>query len=148
MDTSLKFRSVILKFSRMLSDEINTLLLEHQLNYSLWQVLHYIQQHQPCTSTEIAEYLNISRPSIAKRIQPLLKLQAVSQHSEADRRVRILRLTDSGQQLVIHCMHKIDQLEQELLEQSSDTDIQLSIKLIHQLTQQLQHKKSGVHHEH
>ena len=36
-----------------MSDEINTILLQHQLNYSLWQVLYVIQLKQGCTSIDI-----------------------------------------------------------------------------------------------
>ena len=68
MSPPLGFRSAMLRCARMLSDEVNTLLIPYQLNYSLWQVMYVIQEMNGCTSIEIAEILNVSKPSIAKRI--------------------------------------------------------------------------------
>ena len=42
----LNFRASLLRCARLMSDEINIILLPHQLNYSLWQVLYVIQLKQ------------------------------------------------------------------------------------------------------
>ncbi|MGE8560289.1 MAG: MarR family transcriptional regulator, partial [Acinetobacter sp.] len=46
MSPQLKFRASLLRCARLMSDEINTILLPYQLNYSLWQVLYVIQLKQ------------------------------------------------------------------------------------------------------
>src|SRR5690606_13852316 len=123
MSPQLKFRASLLRCARLLSDEINTILLPHQLNYSLWQVLYVIQLKQGCTSIDIAEYLNVSKPSIAKRIHALMQLEVLEQVDTEDKRQKKLILSQKGIQLFQICSEKMDVFEQQLLF-SLDQDMQ------------------------
>ena len=86
MNSLLGFRSSLLRCARMMSDEVNTLLLPYQLNYSLWQVMFVIREKGCCTSIEMAEHLNVSKPSIAKRIQALSALNVLTHIETEDKR--------------------------------------------------------------
>lgn len=109
------FRALLLRSARLFSDEINLILQPHQLNYSLWQVMYVISRHPDCTSIEIAHYLNVSKPSIAKRIHTLQQLGLVSLQEATDRREKKLRLSDHGEVLYTTCSVSIQQLENSLL---------------------------------
>ncbi|MGE8539200.1 MAG: MarR family winged helix-turn-helix transcriptional regulator, partial [Acinetobacter sp.] len=109
--SSTRFRAVLLRCARLLSDEINTILLASQLNYSLWQVLYVIQIHQQCTLIDISNYLNVSKPSISKRIQNLVELALISQIETADKRQKLFTLSEKGIQTFANCSQQIDQFE-------------------------------------
>ncbi|MGA9697387.1 MarR family winged helix-turn-helix transcriptional regulator [Acinetobacter sp.] len=143
MSPQLKFRASLLRCARLLSDEINTILLPHQLNYSLWQVLYVIQLKQGCTSIDIAEYLNVSKPSIAKRIHALMQLEVLEQVDTEDKRQKKLILSQKGIQLFQICSEKMDVFEQQLLF-SLDQDMQkITLTTLHTLMDHLQDLKSG-----
>ncbi|WP_416224581.1 MarR family winged helix-turn-helix transcriptional regulator [Acinetobacter sp. ANC 4779] len=144
MSPQLKFRASLLRCARLMSDEINTILLPHQLNYSLWQVLYVIQLKQGCTSIDIAEYLNVSKPSIAKRIHALMQLEVLEQVDTEDKRQKKLILSQKGIQLFQICSEKMDVFEQQLL-LPLDQDMQKStLTTLHTLMDHLQDLKSGI----
>ena len=99
MNSRLGFRTSLLRSSRMICDEINTLLLPYQLNYSLWQVMFVIHEKQSCTSIDIANYLNVSKPSITKRTLILSQLGILTQLATQDKRQKKIALSDAGLQL-------------------------------------------------
>jgi DNA-binding MarR family transcriptional regulator len=143
MQTPFSFRASLLRCARLMSDEINTILLPHQLNYSLWQVLYVIQFKQGCTSIDIAEYLNVSKPSVAKRIQILMQLKLLTQLETEDKRQKKLILSAHGAQLFQLCTGKIDQFEQQLLATLDQKTQAGTLDTLHTLMQHLQTIKIG-----
>lgn len=134
----LKFRTALLRCARLLSDEINILLLPHQLNYSLWQVLYVIHLKQQCTQRDIAAYLKVSKPSITKRIWVLLDLGLIQQLESSDKRQKCLTFSPHGQDLFQYCSTQIDQFEQQLLQSFAVADIAHTRDTLNQLSEQLQ----------
>ena len=102
-----------------------------------------IQEKQGCTSIEIAEYLNVSKPSIAKRTQILAQLNIVSQVQTEDRRQKKLVLSPSGQKMYLQCAAEIDQFEQQLIQHLDQQEILRSVQVLHQITNALEASKSG-----
>jgi DNA-binding MarR family transcriptional regulator len=143
MPNRLNFRASLLRCARLMSDEINTILLPHQLNYSLWQVLYVIQLQQGCTSIDIAEYLNVSKPSIAKRIHALIQLEVLDQVDTEDKRQKKLILSIKGQQLFAACSEKLDLFEQRLLLPLDQAAQNSTLNTLHQLMDHLQEMKGG-----
>lgn len=143
MPDPLKFRASLLRCARLMSDEINTLLLPHQLNYSLWQVLYVIQLKQGCTSIDIAEYLNVSKPSIAKRIHALMQLDLLEQVDTEDKRQKKLILSCNGQQLFKICSKKLDEFEQQLLLPLAPAAQESTLDTLHKLMEHLQEMKGS-----
>ncbi|WP_349929641.1 MarR family transcriptional regulator [Acinetobacter sp. A1-4-2] len=143
MPNRLNFRASLLRCARLMSDEINTILLPHQLNYSLWQVLYVIQLKQGCTSIDIAEYLNVSKPSIAKRIHALMQLEVLDQVDTEDKRQKKLILSIKGQQLFAACSEKLDLFEQRLLLPLDQAAQNSTLNTLHKLMDHLQEMKGG-----
>lgn len=139
----LKFRTALLRCARLFSDEVNTLLLPHQLNYSLWQVLYVIHLKQQCTQVDIAAYLKVSKPSITKRIRVLLDLGLIHQLESSDKRQKCLTFSSHGQELFKHCSSQIDQFEQQLLQSFAVADIAHTREILNQLSEQLQPTLQG-----
>lgn len=143
MPSPLKFRTLLLRCSRLMSDEYNVILLPHQLNYSLWQVLYIIQEQLEITSIDIAKYLNISKASIAKRIHVLFALELIEQVNTVDKRQKKLKLSQQGQILYQACSEKIDLFEQQLLMKIAPVDLKQSTAMLSQLLEHLEHKSIG-----
>ncbi|AWL29016.1 MarR family transcriptional regulator [Acinetobacter defluvii] len=137
-------RALILKCARMLSEGINQVLETENLNYSLWQVIYVIHFKKHCTSLDIAEYLNVSKPSITKRVQVLEHMNLLTQLDSPDKRQKMLALSPLGQQVYQTCSTLINEFEQQLLgevakEQQSELKLTLTLMM-----QQLQQIKSRV----
>ncbi|WP_228146589.1 MarR family winged helix-turn-helix transcriptional regulator [Acinetobacter sp. ANC 3903] len=147
MNSLLRFRPSLLRCARMMSDEINTILLPYQLNYSLWQILFVIQEKHGCTSIEMADYLNVSKPSIAKRIHVLMQMGVLSQIETEDKRQKKLMLSDQGIALFQQCAAEIDNFERQLIQNLDQQDIQRSIKILHAIINDLEINKTGEQHE-
>ena len=145
MPDPLKFRASLLRCARLMSDEINIILLPHQLNYSLWQVLYVIQLKQGCTSIDIAEYLNVSKPSIAKRIHTLMQLEVLEQVDTEDKRQKKLILSQKGVELFQICSKKMDVFEQQMLLPLDQDSQNCALDTLHTLMDHLQDLKSGTH---
>lgn len=134
----------MLRCSRLISDEYNLILLPHQLNYSLWQVLYVIQAQSEITSIDLAKYLNVSKPSIAKRVHKLLQLELLEQVFTEDKRQKKFKLSKQGQSLFETCSQKIDQFEQRLLVHINPNDLKQSSETLSQLLYQLEYQSQGV----
>lgn len=136
-------RAHILKCARLLSDEINHILEPHGLNYSLWQVLYVLHLKESCTSIDIAEYLNISKPSVTKRVKILQQMDFFQQIKTNDKRQKKLTLSAHGQMMYQMCYEEINQFEQEFFV-DLDRDALLQTKAtLDKIIQQLQHMKGA-----
>nr|WP_174505855.1 MarR family transcriptional regulator [Acinetobacter sp. Marseille-Q1620] len=138
------FRTSILRCARLISDEINHLLEPFQLNYSLWQVLFVIHSKQNCTFLDIAEYLNVSKPSITKRIQALNQLGLLTQLETQDKRQKKLCLSEHGMQIYQICSSLIDEFEQLLISELKPDQISQSQLTTELVIQKLLLMKTGV----
>ncbi|WP_227509787.1 MarR family winged helix-turn-helix transcriptional regulator [Acinetobacter pragensis] len=147
MNSPLSFRASLMRCARKFGDEVNTLLLPYQLNYSLWQVMFVIHDKQGCTSIEIADYLNVSKPSIAKRTQILAQMNIVTQVQTDDKRQKKLVLSVAGQNLYQQCAAEIDLFEQQLIQRLDCQEVARSLNLLHQLTAALETQTAERSHE-
>ena len=143
MPNTLRFRTVLLRSARLMSDLINEVLQPFQLNYSLWQVVFFINEHDGITSIDIAKKLNVSKPSIAKRVQSLMALNIIEHIDSVDKREKKLRLTEVGLDVFEKCLKAIDQAEQHLLAQFNDKDLETSTQALTQLISMLETKQAG-----
>ena len=144
MPSPVKFRTLLLRCARLMTDEYNVILLPYQLNYSLWQVLYVIQAQSELTSIDLAKYLNVSKPSIAKRVHTLLQLELLEQVFTKDKRQKKLKLSKQGQSLFKTCSQKIDQFEQRLLVDLNPNHLKQSADTLNQLLNRLEHQSQGV----
>lgn len=140
---NLKFRTVLLRSARLLSDEFNEILLQHQLNYSLWQVLYLIQDQPEINANEIAKYLNVSKPSITKRVHSLMHLELIQALDGVDKRAKNLSLTKKGLLMFKTCSEQIDSYEKTLLSSFTPHALEQSFDTLNQLLNRLQHPETS-----
>ena len=130
-----KIRTVLLRSARLMSEMINEVLEAYQLNYSLWQVIYLIHEHQCITSIDLSKILKVSKPSIAKRIQVLLQLNIIEPVKSLDKREKKLQLTAHGYSVFSDCSKMIDVAEQDLLSNFQINDLQQTCETLEQILQ-------------
>jgi DNA-binding MarR family transcriptional regulator len=139
-----KFRASLLHCARLVNDEINNLLLPYRLNSSLWKVLYVINLKDGCTSIEIADYLNVSKPSIAKRIHALMQLEILELIPTEDKRQKKLVLSEIGRNLFEECSLVISKYEDSLIQAIEPEDKEVAHQVLEQLIEAINTAKSGV----
>ena len=143
MTISPKIRTVLLRSARLMSEMINEVLETYQLNYSLWQVIYLIHEHQCITSIDLSKILKVSKPSIAKRIQVLLQLNIIEPVKSLDKREKKIQLTAHGYSVFSDCSKMIDVAEQDLLSNFQINDLQQTFETLEQILQKLENNKRG-----
>lgn len=140
MNSPLKFRTLLLRSSRLLSDEFNELLLPFQLNYSLWLVVYFIEERPEITSIDLAKLLNVSKPSIAKRVNTLMQLNIITYLKSDDKRLKKLILTEHGHTIYSACSSQIDEYEALFLNDIDPIQLQQASQLLMQVMLKLENK--------
>ena len=143
MTISPKIRTVLLRSARLMSEMINEVLEAYQLNYSLWQVIYLIHEHQCITSIDLSKILKVSKPSIAKRIQVILQLNIIEPVKSLDKREKKIQLTAHGYSVFSDCSKMIDVAEQDLLSNFQINDLQQTFETLEQILQKLENNKRG-----
>ena len=138
-----KIRTVLLRSARLMSEMINVVLEAYQLNYSLWQVVYLIHEHQCITSIDLSKILKVSKPSIAKRIQVILQLNIIEPVKSLDKREKKIQLTAHGYSVFSDCSKMIDVAEQDLLSNFQIKDLQQTFETLEQILQKLENNKRG-----
>jgi MarR family transcriptional regulator, transcriptional regulator for hemolysin len=125
---------------RPLITRLNQLLEPHGLSYSLWQVIFYIEREGPSTLVEISNYYEVEKPSITRRVHRLEEQGLVEQIPGKDRRVKVIRLTETGASVYRECREKISRLEREVMEGIGQGEQELLHRLLPEVRKNLLRK--------
>ena len=81
---------------RFLINHLNEALKEHGLFSSQWTILYVLKEQGPMTLTAIWKYLDVEAPTVTRTVARLETLGLVKREEGADRREKIVHLTDEG----------------------------------------------------
>ena len=81
---------------RFLINHLNEALKEHGLFSSQWTILYVLKEQGPMTLTAIWKYLDVEAPTVTRTVARLETLGFVKREEGADRREKIVHLTDEG----------------------------------------------------
>lgn len=126
---------------RPLINKLNELLGEYDLSYSLWQVILYLKNNQPSSLVDIANYYNIEKPSITRRVQRLEERLIVKTISSKDRREKIIELTEIGEELYNVCRERITQLENDVVKGISEDDQIITFETLPKIQKNITNEK-------
>ncbi|AJH00945.1 MarR family transcriptional regulator [Clostridium beijerinckii] len=126
---------------RPLINKLNELLGEYDLSYSLWQVILYLKNNQPSSLVDIANYYNIEKPSITRRVQRLEERLIVKTISGKDRREKIIELTEIGEELYNVCRERITQLENDVVKGISENDQIITFETLPKIQKNITNEK-------
>jgi DNA-binding MarR family transcriptional regulator len=100
--------------SRAFSDLLTTCLSHHDLTIPAWGVLGYLSSHTQARPIEIAKFLGVKPPFVAKMLSHLETRTYIStSRFPDDERGKMIQLTQTGKDLVEmvepqlqHCLHE------------------------------------------
>jgi len=107
---------------RPLVSKLNELLGEYNLSYSLWQVIYYLKNNGPSSLVDIANYYNIEKPSVTRRVNSLEEKLMVRAISSKDKREKIIELTEMGEELYTVCRKRITKLEHDVMKDITENE--------------------------
>lgn len=107
---------------RVLISKMNELLAEYGLSYSLWTVIFYVKNHGTSTLVDIAHFYNVKKPVITRTVQSLEEKGIIRQIPGADKREKLIELTDAGEQVYQICRKLIDELEKAVMKTISEEE--------------------------
>jgi MarR family transcriptional regulator for hemolysin len=104
-----------IRLYRSIISQLNEILSKHELSFSLWEVLHYVNKNGPSTLVEISNYYYVEKPSITRRVHHLIECGLVEGVQTKDRREKKIQLTDLGEEVFKVCRREITKLEDEVM---------------------------------
>ena len=131
---------------RPLISKLNELLGEYDLSYSLWQVIHYVNNNDSTTLVDISNHYNLEKPSITRAVQRLEKKLIVKVIPGKDRREKIIQLTDLGKEVYQICRQKITELEYSVMEGIPEEEQNSAFQILPEIRKNIL-KKEGNKHE-
>lgn len=112
-----------IRLYRSIISKLNEVLGEHELSFSLWEVLLYVHNNGPSTLVEISNYYHVEKPSITRRVHRLKDQMLVEGVSSKDGREKMIQLTGLGNEVYKLCREKINALEDEVMRGILDNEI-------------------------
>ncbi|WP_428908167.1 MarR family winged helix-turn-helix transcriptional regulator [Niallia sp. Krafla_26] len=127
-----------LQFSRSFTKKLNEQLSEIGLYQSQWLIVYYLKHYGSSTLVGISRYLNVEKPTISRTVDRLEKSQLVERIPSNDKRERIIRLTEKGNEVYEKAIQIIEVFEQSLIEGIPDSEKEIALKTIMILKGKLQ----------
>lgn len=85
---------------RVLQSTVHRYLQAHDLSVNQWIILNRLHHSHELRMTDIALLLQVEKPFITASVRPLIAQGLIQFSPAADRRTKLLSLTNTGEQLV------------------------------------------------
>ncbi|MGI2328718.1 MarR family winged helix-turn-helix transcriptional regulator [Planococcus sp. YIM B11945] len=116
--------------SRLSVKEVNEVLKDFDLFSSQWSILFCLKQFGSMTQKEIWQYLNVEAPTVTRTLTRLEQSEWIVRREGADKRERIVQLSERAEKIVPEIEKRVIALEETLLSRLSDDEQQLLISLM------------------
>ncbi|WP_058302645.1 MarR family winged helix-turn-helix transcriptional regulator [Gorillibacterium timonense] len=122
-------------------NELNTLLAPMNLTSPLWSILYFLHRTGPQTAGDISEHQYVERPTVTKMLQRLHELGFIEAISGDDKRVKIIQLTDKGNDICQQVQEKLDLYQQELVRDIPEEEQRLVARILNTITKNITNGK-------
>jgi DNA-binding MarR family transcriptional regulator len=130
---------------RPLISQLNELLGEYELSYSLWQVMLYVKNNGPSTLVEISTYYDVEKPTITRTVHRLEEKLVVKVIPGKDRREKIIQLTEFGEELYLICRQKITEMEYKVMRNIPENDQTAAFQILPKMRENIINQEGGRH---
>lgn len=130
--------------SRLSVKEVNDALKEFDLYSSQWSILFCLKQFGPLTQKSIWQYLNVEAPTVTRTVLRLEESGWVLRKEGADKRERIVHLTEHANGMMADIERRILEVEKKLLAPLSEEEQQQLVALLKKIGE---HEETGAAHE-
>lgn len=101
-------------------------------------VPHYIEDHPNCSQREIAEYLQVSTPSIANSVKRMQKAGLLTKHTDpVDLRRCSLQITEKGKRLLHESYIRMEKIDAAAVEGISPAEMEIFCRCLEQIAENL-----------
>lgn len=94
---------------------LTSILQKVDLTPGNWSLLQYLHTHQTATSSQLAEYWEVEKPTVSANVKALLKRNYITVTSGQDKREKQLMLTTSGQDVFSAISEEVFAFQAKLL---------------------------------
>lgn len=89
-------------------------------------VMDYIRRHPGCTQKDVADFMEVSPPSVAVMVKRMVRDGIIEKKpDEKDMRQNRLLLTEKGEELQGHCRQIFDQVDEQVYAGFSPEELEL-----------------------
>ena len=111
---------------------------EHGLFMGQMPILEYIREHDRCTQADLAEWLQVSPPSIATSVKRMQRAGLLTKcRNESDCRANQISLTEKGLETVRKCRASFDRLDERIFRGFSEEECGMLSSYLDRLTENL-----------
>lgn len=129
--------------SRLAIKEANEVLKGYSLYSAQWSILFCINQFGPMTQKEIWRYLNVEAPTVTRTLLKLEESGWIRRTEGADKRQRIVCLTQKAEANIAKVEERIAQLESDMLADLTQEEREQLKSLLRKIKSPAQEKKDG-----
>ncbi|EJL27876.1 MarR family winged helix-turn-helix transcriptional regulator [Brevibacillus sp. BC25] len=101
---------------RMYNNQLQEELLPFGITVTQWALIRYLKNNGSATFSDVADYWQVEKPAITPIAQKLAAREIISISSGADKRQKIMYLSEKGEALHKTIMEATDPFLEEILE--------------------------------
>lgn len=118
---------------RPFTNHINLQLEKYQLYSSQWALLRLLTDRGPHSLVEIANFMYIEKPSVTRLVQKLVELGYVETVAGKDKREKLVRLTEHGENIVKEIQANLKPYLEGSLAGVSEKDIEIATRVLEKI---------------
>ncbi|MER1985345.1 MAG: MarR family transcriptional regulator [Solibacillus sp.] len=119
--------------NRYMVNRLNDVLAQHELYSSQWTILFLLEQKGPMTLTAIWKYLNVEAPTVTRTVTRLEKLGWVTREQGADKREKIIHLTEMAHVRFPQIAASVKDYEREMTQHLTQEEQQQLMDLLQKM---------------
>ncbi len=124
-------------------NQLNHELAEFQLYSSQWRIMHFILHNGGQTVSDIAIYQKVEKPTTTKMVHKLIELGYLQASAGADKRSKVIQLTDKGQGICEQVQKKISQFQSYLLADIPEEEQLIAARLLEHISGKITDYRKG-----
>ena len=136
------FQQYLLLYRPLIS-KLNEVLGEFDLSYSLWQIIFLVKNNGSCSLVEISNHFNVEKPTITRTVRRLEEKRIVEVVPSNDKREKVIKLTDTGEELYRTCRKKITDLEYSVMGKIPEIEQYAAFHMLQKIRENLIYKEGS-----
>lgn len=132
---------------RYITKQANSRLQQHDLYNAQWSILYILDRYGPLSQTDIWRYLNVEAPTITRTLTRMEDCGWITRTTGADKRERIIQLTEKAKTLIPEVKETTDKFEQDMLQNLSQEEKETLFHLLKKMGSSEQSHQLEEHNE-
>jgi MarR family transcriptional regulator, transcriptional regulator for hemolysin len=130
------FQQYLLLYRPLIS-KLNEILSEFDLSYSLWQIIFFVKNNGSTSLVEISNHFNVEKPTVTRTVRRLEEKRIVQVIPSNDKREKIIKLTETGEDIYQTCRGKITDLENMIMGEIPEIEQYAAFHMLHKIRENI-----------